>query len=272
MDAKATARFARAIAHESADRGYRAEVASGWDIGGNTNGGYLMALAGNAMRAHCGRADPVTLTAHYLRPVQAGPVAIACDTVKEGKAFATVRATISRDDTPLLTLLGAFGTLGDAGDNALRVDAEPPALPPVEACRPRADVEFLPALHSQVDMRLHPDDAGFTRGEPTGKAQMRGWFRLKDDEPITTIAMLLALDAFPPTVFNARLPVAWTPTVELTAHLRATPRPGWLRARFTTRFVTGGFLEEDGELWDDSGQLVAQSRQLALVPKAQPAP
>ena len=83
--------------------------------------------------------------------------------------------------------------------------------------------------------------------------------------------LLLAVDAFPPTAFNTRLPVAWTPTVELTAHVRARPVPGWVRCRFSTRFVTGGFLEEDGEVWDERGRLVAQSRQLALVPRAEAA-
>jgi acyl-CoA thioesterase len=68
-------------------------------------------------------------------------------------------------------------------------------------------------------------------------------------------------------VFNANLPLAWTPTLEMTTHVRAMPAPGWLRCRFTTRFVTGGLLEEDGEIWDQSGRLVALSRQLALVPR-----
>ena len=81
------------------------------------------------------------------------------------------------------------------------------------------------------------------------------------------VGLLVAVDAFPPTVFNANLPVAWTPTIELTAHVRARPEPGWLRCVFTTRFITGGFLEEDGEIWDASGRLVAQSRQLALLPR-----
>ena len=87
-----------------------------------------------------------------------------------------------------------------------------------------------------------------------------------------SLALLCAVDAFPPTAFNARLPVAWTPTVELTAHVRANPAPGWLRCRFSTRFVTAGFLEEDGEVWDSTGRLVGQSRQLALVPEAKTHP
>jgi acyl-CoA thioesterase len=58
----------------------------------------------------------------------------------------------------------------------------------------------------------------------------------------------------------------WVPTIELTVHLRAKPAPGWLRASFTSRFIFGGYLEEDGELWDERGVLVAQSRQLAQVP------
>jgi len=96
---------------------------------------------------------------------------------------------------------------------------------------------------------------------------MRGWFRLRDGEPADTIALLCAADAFPPTAFNADFPVAWTPTIELTVHVRARPEPGWLRCTFATHFVTGGFLEEDGEIWDSTGRLVAQSRQLALVPR-----
>jgi hypothetical protein len=96
----------------------------------------------------------------------------------------------------------------------------------------------------------------------------RGWVRLLHEEPVDTLGLLLAVDAFPPTAFNARLPVAWTPTVELTVHLRARPAPGWLRASFSTRFVSAGFLEEDGEVWDSTGRLVAQSRQLALLPRA----
>ena len=32
-----------------------------------------------------------------------------------------------------------------------------------------------------------------------------------------------------------------------------------------TRFASGGYHEEDFEIWDSAGALVAQSRQLALI-------
>jgi hypothetical protein len=164
-------------------------------------------------------------------------------------------------------VLGTFGQLTDNVGPQL-VDLEPPPMPPPEQCIPvDATDTFPPPFVGNIELRLHPDDATFLRGDPSGHARMRGWFRLREGEPIDTIALLCAADAFPLTVFNANLPVAWTPTIELTTHVRYRPEPGWLRCRFVTHFVSGGFLEEDGEIWDGSGRLVAQSRQLALVPR-----
>jgi acyl-CoA thioesterase len=61
------------------------------------------------------------------------------------------------------------------------------------------------------------------------------------------------------------------PTVELTVHFRAAlPLAGataedFHLVRFQTRVIHDGFLEEDGAIWSRDGQLLAQSRQLALV-------
>lgn len=248
-------------------------VHEGWDIGGNANGGYLLGIAARAMAAEAGRPDPVTVTAHYLAPGRPGPVTVEAEVVKQGKRFTTVRATLDGPDRRLLAVLGTFGDLAPAaGDGAgapVRVVDRPPELPPVEDCIALVPGEqgMPPTFANRVDIRMHPDDAGFARGRPSGEMRLRGWFRLPEGEPIDTLALLLATDAYPPTIFNADLPVAWTPTVELTTHVRARPAPGWLRCAFTTRFVTGGFLEEDGVVWDETGTLVAQSRQLALVPR-----
>lgn len=248
---------------------YRSTIQPGWDINGNANGGYLIAIAARAMTQAAGRPNPVTLTAHYLSPGKPGPVTIDTTMVKEGKSFATVTASMYSADKPILQLLGSFSDLAPRGDNLL-TDGAPPELPPVEACLQReleSEAGFAPAFHRQVDLRLHPEDAEFRNGNKSGKALVRGWFRLREGEPIDTIALLQASDAFPPTIFNTDMPVAWVPTLELTVHVRRNPAPGWLRCAFTTRFVSDGMLEEDSQMWDSSGRLVALSRQLALVPR-----
>ena len=246
---------------------FSAEIAPGWDVVGIANGGYLMAIAARAM-ARISKPHPVALTAHYLAPGKPGPVTVRPSLVKAGRRFSTVRASLEDSERPLIQLLGSFGDL-DAVEGPVRIDADPPDLPAPDACVAVEPHEsgFPPPLMSRVDLRLHPEDAVFTRGAPTGRPEFRGWVRMID-EPLDAYSLLLAADVFPPTVFNANLPIAWTPTLELTVHVRGVPIEGWLRCRFSTRFITGGMLEEDGEIWDESGRLVAQSRQLALLPRA----
>ncbi|MEY2469831.1 MAG: hypothetical protein QOF21_2529, partial [Actinomycetota bacterium] len=44
---------------------------------------------------------------------------------------------------------------------------------------------------------------------------------------------------------------------------------GWNWCSFASRALSGGYVEEDGQVWSESGTLIAQSRQLArfaLVP------
>ena len=52
----------------------------------------------------------------------------------------------------------------------------------------------------------------------------------------------------------------------MTVHVRGRPAPGWLTCRVATRYVVDGYHEEDFEIWDAAGRIVAQSRQLALLP------
>jgi acyl-CoA thioesterase len=247
---------------------YAAAIAPGWDIGGNANGGYLLAIAARAIALETGRPDPVTITAHYLSPGRPGPLSAEVRAVKQGKRFGVATAALYCASQPVLQALGTFGDLGQAETGVQRIEAQPPDLPPADECVRHSVEHGAPAMYQGLDLRLHPEDAGFRHGEPSGELRVRGWFRFADAGSVDTLGLLLAVDAFPPTSFNARLPVAWTPTIELTTHVRARPVPGWLRATFSSRFVSGGFVEEDGEIWDASGRLVAQSRQLALLPLA----
>lgn len=248
------------------DPRFEAEVMPGWDIGGNANGGYLLAIAGRAMTEAIGR-PPLSLTAHYLRPAPAGPCVIDVSRVRTGRRLATATAQLSMDGGVVLQLVGTFGEQQPGG---LRWHRDPPAdLPDYADCveRDLGPVDVASGFHQRLATRIRPGDDGYRRGEPTGFPEVRGWFALAAEEPIDEIGLLLAADSFPPPIFHLGPPPGWVPTVELTVHIRGVPEPGPLRCVFRSRFVDDGLVDEEGEIWDGSGALVAQSRQLALLPR-----
>jgi acyl-CoA thioesterase len=252
------------------DGRFAGAVVDGWDIGGNANGGYLLAIAARAMRDASGKPDPVTITAHFLAPGLPGAVEISTEVVKAGKRFATVTGHVVQNGRRMLQLVGAFGDQASGTAALLHQFGAPPELPPMDDCaarHPKNGNVPVPIM-GRIAVRLHPDDAGFQDGVRSGRAEVRGWFEFADHRPVDTLGLLLAADVLPPAVFNLDLPSGWVPTVELTVHVRGVPAPGPLRCRFSTRFIQGDSFEEDGEVWDSEGRLVALSRQLALIARA----
>lgn len=245
-------------------------IAPGWDINGNANGGYLLAVAANHLRAVSGRADPLTVTGHYLAPGTPGPVQVDAEVVKAGRRFTTVAGRLHRDGTPIVQVLATFGDLVGVADAFSYVDGGPPQLPPMEECVPRSPSQgpVNVAINERLNVRLRPGDESFVRGERKGVAEMAGYFAFADGRAIDPLALLLACDAFPPAVFHIDLPPGWVPTLEYTVHVRGTPAPGPVRCVFRSHFVQGGLFNEDGEVWDSADRLVAQSRQLGLTPRS----
>src|SRR6478609_6988878 len=96
MDDAVRGAFARATAvSRVGGGGYVAEVAEGWDIRDNANGGYLLAIGARAMCDATDRPDPVTVTGHFLSPGRMGPIDIATSIVKAGNRFTTARADLT---------------------------------------------------------------------------------------------------------------------------------------------------------------------------------
>ena len=255
------------------DQAFTGQVHGSYNIGANPNGGYLLALAANALRqATPAHPDPLSITVHYLRPGLAGQACRAqTQVLRSGRSLSTARATLMQDGTARLELLAAMGTLGTLGTPGTPNPAAPPLLtlpapdmPPPDQCPARSPAEQgvdLPVLR-RLDIRLHPQQS---RAGGAGQAIVSGWIRFQDGRPPDALACLLFADAFPPAVFGLLGVVGWVPTVELTVHLRRRPAPGWILAQFRAFDLCDGRVIEDGALWDSTGQLVAQSRQLALV-------
>ena len=192
---------------------YLAEIQPGWDIGGNANGGYLMAIAGRAMAEAVGR-PPLTLTAHFLRPGPAGACTVDVQPVRIGRRLATARATLSVGDKPTLELLGTFGEQRPDPDGPHYAREQPADVPPYPDCAPTPEAfeGVGPALMDRLACRLKPGDDGFRHGAPTGDPQVSGWFALAHDEPIDSIGLLLAVDPSPPPVLCLRVLLGGPPS------------------------------------------------------------
>ncbi|GAA4812448.1 thioesterase family protein [Nocardioides caeni] len=251
------------------DGRFAVELDAGWAVGAGLNGGYQLSVVGNAIRAAFPQQpDPIVVSAYYLGPAQAGPATVEVTPRRAGRTV-TVGADLRQGEDVRLTVLATYGDLA-AQPDAVATTAEPLVLPPREECRPNSEapaaIRTLAPLIDRFEMLFHPDQAGWFGGEPTGRGEISAWFRLKDGRQPDPIALLTVLDALPPVTFELGRP-GWAPTIELTAHVRALPAPGWLRVRHVTRNIAGDMFEEDCEVWDSADRLVAQSRQLARLPR-----
>jgi hypothetical protein len=103
---------------------------------------------------------------------------------------------------------------------------------------------------------------GWLDGQPSGRPEIRAWFGFADPYEPDPYALAVAVDALPPVALNLGKR-GWAPTVELTWHMRAVPAPGPLALHGTGRLMADGWFDEEVEVWDSAGRLVAQSRQIA---------
>ena len=252
----------------------RFAIVSGDGSVGAVNGGVLLATVLRAVLDTSPHPDPVATSAHFLRVPRLEKAQVQVTWLKQGRTAATARAALLQDDACVLDTTVTTGALGDPGDGGLTWTGKPPVLPPVEECAGFAD--FAGATRrtgyaGQVDLRLDPATSGWLRGQPQGVPEMRGYFQLREERMPDAYLLALAVDALPPVIFGIAR-AGWSPTVELTWHMRAVPAPGLLRLAARSRHVSGGWFDEESEVWDSTGRLVAQSRQIARVGRGRGGP
>jgi acyl-coenzyme A thioesterase PaaI-like protein len=271
-----------------ADPRFAIVVAPGGSAPPAVNGGVLMATVLRAVLDCAPNPHPVATSANFLRVPHLGPAEIQVSWLKHGKTASAARATLLQDGEPVLETTITTGTLppppvtarplaaaaaaGAAATDWQSLDwtGSAPAFPDIEDC---IDLGQWPGTTgpdgtagyaAHVEVRLDPASTGWRGGSPSGVPEMRGYVGLREPREPDALLLALAVDALPPVVFGLGA-TGWAPTVELTWHMRGVPVPGPLRVACRARHVSGGWFDEEAEVWDSAGRLVAQSRQLARV-------
>lgn len=259
-------RFGIASAVEPDAGGYAATIDADWTIGGRPNGGYLMATMGRAAaHAHPEHPDVLAAGVTYVAAPEPGPVAITVATLRAGRSASQAQVELHQDGTLCVTALLTLGRLETVDASASFDSTPPPEVAPIERCwrlPPVGPGGFPAPVMGQVRIDLDPADTGFVAG-PDGNHRLRGWLSMIDEDA-DTIALLYAVDAFPPATFGLGS-TGWVPTLQLTAYVRAVPAPGPLRVLQEVGLVAGRRVDEVCRVWDSRGRLVAQGSQLAAV-------
>jgi acyl-coenzyme A thioesterase PaaI-like protein len=224
-------------------------------------------MLGRAAIAAGGQPHVLAASAHYLRPPDTGAVEITVDVLRDGRSIGQSRARMLQGDEVCVEALVTTGALDGAAEPFWTAGLERPEI------APRAQSFRVPStapggmavpIMDQVDLRLDPADSGFARGAPTGRGMLRGWLELPDGEPFDSVALLYAIDAFPPATFDVAM-TGWVPTLELTGYVRALPAPGPVQIVHKAQVIDGGRVDEVCFIWDAAGRLVAQGTQLAAI-------
>jgi acyl-CoA thioesterase len=249
----------------SHDGAYAGEINPDWWVGRGPLGGYVMAIALRGMLLAVGdpSRQPRTMTMHFVRAPEAGPITVTPTVERAGRSVSFVTARMEQGGKLVGLAMGAFGGPWESPryDDLPMPDVEPagprvPATPPFEG----PPVPFTQRLTMQHRFGPPP----FSSGE---HALVGGWYALLEDRPLDALAVVMLADAWFPTPFPMLSGPALAPTVELTVHFRA-PLPlddTVVLGRFHSAQVRDGFFDEDGAIWTPDGTLVAQSRQLALL-------
>ncbi len=246
---------------------FAAELTGRWDgTNGAVNGGYMLATCLRALGVAMPFPDPIVISGFFLRPGTAGPAQIRTSLVRSGRTTAFGEAVLSQQGKDAVRATAAFAKLGACGPTFTA--GAPPGLPPPQECVSVPVGSFgLATIAERVEFRA-ASLPGWFRGQPTGRPASEFWMRFADGREADIYSLPLLVDSTAPSVLELGMT---STTVQLTVHLRAHPAPGWLACRAAARFVSGGYHEEDFEVWDSAGMLVAQSRQLAMILPPSPA-
>lgn len=265
--------FTDAMALTAAGDGvYEGVLNEHWTIGPKVHGGAMLALCANAARteiAESADVEPVAVSGSFLWAPDPGPMQILTTVRKRGRRVSLVDVELNQGGRTALRCAITMGTpehhvaplLSANPVTSLMMPDPPPGIEPIGPGHPMAGI-----VHLADGCDIRPSMTTFAPGRDGGPPIIEYWVRPKGTAPDVLFALLCSDVSAPVTRGVNRF--GWAPTVQLTAYLRARPSDGWLRVMATTTQIGQDWFDEDHTVVDYEGLIIAQSRQLAMVPPA----
>jgi acyl-CoA thioesterase len=239
-----------------------------YTIAGHPHGGYLQCVIASAALAGASAEGSTHLhvtaiSTNYVNAPDVGPAELHVQVRRVGRGVSFLSVTLEQGGQLATESLVTLGTLHE-GSRVRYHGAAAPEMPDLERSLVAVGGEEV-GIRSVLELRLDPAVTGWWDGQLSTQGEVRGWIRLDDGAATwSPWSLLFATDAFPP----ATLPLGssgWVPTLQLTSYIRRVPTSEWLHGLQRAVVIADGLVDERCELYDDSGQLVASSSQLAMV-------
>lgn len=230
---------------------------------GTPNGGYVLAVLQHAVMAHSAHPDALTIAVTYFRPAVPGEAEVAVREVRVGRRVSTYDAVLTQAGREIAHAVVSTHDWDATGTT----EHTPHAAPQVPAPEDCTDVgELIPTgMVPILDRYAYraPQVPGWLTGTPSGVTESLCWIRAADSRPVDALLAGAMVDAFPPV--TAEIGHLASATIQLTVHYRRRPETTWALGHVVSRHVIAGYHDEDVELWDAEGRLIAQGRQLAIL-------
>ena len=247
-------------------------------VGNTPHGGYLMALMHKALTTILPHSTAISSSVQYLDRIDAAPFELDVEIFKISRGSSSGIVRLKQENKTCTTFTG---TCSDFEHMKGYDDLQKP-LPDIFNQSDKKDYVkmnydkiskgFTPAFIQQLQCLIHPDHAWWNRGSESqirnNEARCSAFLEMEGGTP-DQFCLSFYSDILPPVVSNKYGPLGWIPTITLTTHIRQMSSTSEVFADFKASDINKGYFEQDCNIWDLNGNLVASSRQLTRILKSE---
>ena len=237
-----------------------------------------MAIMHKALTTILPHSTAISSSVQYLDRIDAKPFELEVEIFKASRGSSSGIVKLKQDDKICTTFTG---TCSDFEFMKGHDDLQKP-LPDIFTEKDKNDYVkmnydkiskgFTPSFIQQLECLIHPDHAWWNRDIDTkskdNNARCSAFLEMEGGQP-DQFCLSFYSDILPPVVCNKYGPLGWIPTITLTTHIRQLPTTSQLYVDFIATDINKGYFEQDCNIWDLNGNLVASSRQLTRILKSE---
>ena len=269
-------RFQEAIKLENLeDNKFIVNPDTNYFVGNTPHGGYLMAVMHKALTSILPHSTAISSSVQYLDRIDAKTFELEVETFKTSRGSSSGIVKLKQDNKICTTFTGTCSDFQFMkGYDGLQkplpnIFNESDKKDYIKMNYDKISKGFTPAFIQQLECLIHPDHAWWNRdsSDKDNEARCSAFLEMQGGIP-DQFCLSFYSDILPPVVSNKYGPLGWIPTITLTTHIRQLPSTSELYADFRATDINKGYFEQDCNIWDLNGNLVASSRQLTRILKS----